>query len=222
MKPVAVSAGPRGTFSKADWQKIKQILASIGVDLDSARMSAHFEARSEGIYQYSSSRHPWLSAGPEWRLDEVLQRMVYFHTLSEPKTSKQWAKKLEKALAATEKARTALHFVRLAPINYPDNAMRSDAARDRTLDDLMTGKAADLRARITKLQAIDSRGQSALTPLAKYCRELTDLWRALVGPGKPLHKKLLGQFLLACSRPLFRNMSARELGQRIDSFLSNL
>ena len=135
-----VSGKPYGTFSKADWKKIKQSLASIHVDLHKAKISAHFEARSAGIYQYSARNNPWLSAvlsaGPPWPLDEVPQRLAYFYTLSEPKTPKQWAKKLERALAATEEARTALHKVRLAPINYPDNAMRSEAGSRSTPDEI--------------------------------------------------------------------------------------
>jgi hypothetical protein len=213
MKPARAVEPPYGTFSKADWAKIKQRLADIGVDLDTARISAHFEGQYQRplrgakpkVYRYSTRNHPWLAAGPEWRLSEVLQRLAYFYALSEPKTPKQWAKKLERALTATEKVLKELRIVRLAPVNYPDNAMRSDATKDRALYDLMTWKADELRERIAKLRVIDSRGQSALTVQGKYWRELTDLWRALAGPGKPPPKKRLDQFLAACSRPL--NMS---------------
>jgi hypothetical protein len=222
----AVPIGPYGTFSKADWGKIRQSLASIGVDLDTARISAHFEARSAGIYRYSASNQSWLSvmlsAGPEWRLSEVLQRLAYFYTLSEPKTAKQWAKELQRARAATEKALTSLRFVGGAPVNYPDSAMRSGAAKDRALYDLVTWKIVELQKRITKLRAIDSRNQSALKVQTKYWRELKPLWRVLVGPRKPLRRKLLGQFLLACSQPVFADMNTRVLVQKINSFLTNL
>jgi hypothetical protein len=220
----AVAAGPSGTFSTADWEKIKQSLASGGVDLNTARISAHFEARPAGIYRYFASSQPWLSTGPEWRLPEVLQRLAYLYTLSEPKTAKQWAKELGRALAVTEKALTALRFIGGAPINYPDNAMRSDATKDRALYDLMTWKTGELKERVAKLQSINSSSHSALTVQAKYWRELTDLWRTIVcqGKRKPLRKKPLHQFLFACSQPLFRRTGARTLGRKIDSFLSNL
>jgi hypothetical protein len=112
-------APPRGTFSKADWAEIKQRLADIDVDLDTARISAHFEGQYQRllrgarpkVYRYSTRNHPWLSTGPEWRLDEVLQRLAYVYALSKPKTPKQWAKKLKRALALTEKARKELAFV---------------------------------------------------------------------------------------------------------------
>jgi hypothetical protein len=214
----AAPVGPKGTFGAADWQEIKQSLAVIGVDLNTARISAHFEARRAGIYRYATDTHPWLSAGPEWRLRDVLQRLGHFYTLPEPRTAKQWAKELQKALAATEKARTALRLVRLAPANYPDNAMRSDAAKDRALYDLMTWKITELQKCIAKLRAIDSRSQSALTVQAKYWRELTDLWWAC---GGKLHENALRRFLLACSRAPFAEIRAEQLEDKIESFISH-
>jgi hypothetical protein len=207
------TAPPRGTFSKADREKIKQILASIGVDLDTASVSAHSHgvAGKRRVYRYSTDKHPWLSTGPEWRLDQALQRLAYFYTLSEPKTPKQWAKKLKRALALTEKAIKQLDFVRLAPVNNPVTA------KHRAQYDRMMRAAAGLRECVTELQVIDSKGQSALTAQTKYFRELKNLWRALAGPRKRLNRKLLGQFLLACSRPLFPN---KRLAQKVSNFLT--
>jgi hypothetical protein len=219
MRPVAVPVGPRGTFSKADWQKIKQILASIGVDLDTASVSAHFGGKTARgrVYRYSSSGHPWIATGPQWRLSEVVQRLAHFYALSEPKTPKQWAKKLTRALTLTEKALKELDFVRLAPVNNPVTA------KHRALYDHMIRPAAELREHVAELQVIDSKSQSALTTLNKYCRELTDLWRALC-PDKRLRRKrkLLGQFLLACSRPVFPNARKPVLAQKIKNFLTRL
>jgi hypothetical protein len=218
----AAPVGPKGTFSEADWEEIEQSLITIGVDLNKARISAHFEARQTGIYQYSTGNHPWLSAGPEWRLRDVLQQLAYFYTVPDPPTARQWARELDEAQTATDEALTALRFVAGAPVNYPDNAMRpADAAKDRALYDLMAWKIAELRERIAKLQAIDSRSKSALTVQTRYWDELTGLWRAF-RDGRRLHEKWLHRFLLACSRAPFAEISNRELGRRIDSFLSNL
>jgi hypothetical protein len=223
----AAPVGPKGTFSAADWEEIKRSFAGIGVDLNTAGISAHFESgavphKGGRVYRYSTSNHPWLSAGPEWRLRDVLQQLAYFYTVPDPPTAKQWARELERAQAATEAALTALRFVAGAPANYPDNAMRpADATKDRALSDLMAWKIAELRERVAKLRAIDSRSQSALKTQTKYWHELTDLWRAC-RDGSRLHEKTLHRFLLACSRAPFAEISDCELGRRIDSFRSNL
>jgi hypothetical protein len=210
---------PYGTFSKTDWKKIKDSLASIGVDLNRAKISAHVEARSAGVYRYSAGNHPWLSAvlsaGPPWPLDEVLQKLAYFHTLSKPKTPKQWAKKLVRALTKIEKALGELNFVRLAPANY------RVTAKDRALYDHTMRIAAELRERIAELQATDSRSQNALTVLGRYCRELIGLWLAC-GDGK-LHENALREFLFGCSRaPFAQDMNTVNLEEKIDSIISNL
>jgi hypothetical protein len=212
----AVPVGPAGTFSKADWGAITRSLASIGVDLNMASISAQSNGKigKRRVYRYSASKHPWLGAGPEWRLSEVLQRLAYVYALPKPKTPKQWAKKLKRALTLSEKVLKELNFVRLAPVNNPVTA------KHRAQYDQMVRATAELRGCIAELQMIDSKSQNALTVLNKYCRELTDLWRTLC-PGKRLRRKLLGPFLLACSQPVFPNTTPQALGKKIDWFFSN-
>jgi hypothetical protein len=216
----AAPVGPAGTFSEADWKGVRESLAVIGIDLNTARISAHFEARSAGVYRHSTQNHPWLSAGPEWRLCDVLQRLAHYYTLPKPRTAKQWSGKLGRARVTVEKAAAALRLVGWAPANFPSNATRSaDATKDRALHDLLAWKVSELSERIAELQAIDSRSQSALTEQTKYWRELTALWRSC-GDGK-LREAALRRFLLSCSRAPFAETSTEQLEDKIDSFLIN-
>jgi hypothetical protein len=217
--------GPRGTFTKADREEIKQSLAKIEVDLDTARLSAHFESstaphKGGRIYRYSSSTQPWISVGPEWLLSEALQRIAYFYTLPKAPAAKQRARQLKDLRVVFEKARRNLPSAEGRLYNYPDTP--SDVTKDRALYDLMAWKIGELQEREARLKAIGSSSKyNRRTMLGDYCRELTRLWQAC-GDGK-LHEESLRRFLLACSRaPFAKDMSTERLEQKIDNFLKNL
>jgi hypothetical protein len=212
--PVAV---PLVTFSAADWEEIRQSLAVVGVDLDTAWVGA----------ELFTGKLSWLSSGPGWRLSDVLQQIAYFYALPyPPPTAKQRAQQLEDIRAALKEARQKLPFAE-GLFNYPDPD-RIGVSKDRALDDLLAWKLAEIERVLPKLKAVPSRRKdSRLTALGDYCRELTGLWLAC-GDGKP-HKESLRRFLVACSLAPFTRtpydemrVPAEELERKIDGFLSNL
>jgi hypothetical protein len=166
-------------------------------------------------------------------LGDVLQRLAYHYAdrpnpkpnapvvrAPTPPTAKQRAKELQKAQAEIEALRATLRAIRLAPANFPDNAMRPTSdAKDQALDDLHAWKIAELQGRVARLEKVDGRDQSALTVESKYWRELRAVWLA-VGDGR-LHETALREFLLACARAPFYKTSPEDLEDRIDSFLSH-
>ena len=217
MKAAAPANKPRGTYSKADWQEIKQSLDKIGVDLDTKWVGA----------EHFTGKLSWLSSGPGgpgWALFGALQQIAYFYTLPKAPTAKQRAEQLKDLRKALKTARRELRPAEGERLfNYPDAP--SDVTRDRELYDRMTSKVDELDKRIPKLRGIGSNSRfNRLTLLGDYCGELTRLWQAC-GDGR-LHKNALRPFLLACSRAPFveapsAKLTTEELEQKIKSFLSN-
>ena len=128
---------------------------------------------------------------------------------------KQQAKKLEHALVAVEKALTALHCVGGGLLNHPGvDQIHSDLTK-------IAEKIAELQKRIVMPAASgNSSKYNRRTMLGDYFRELTWLWK-YCGDGR-LHENALRQFLLACSRAPFAEISTEDLDDKVDSFLSNL
>jgi len=150
--------------------------------------------------------------------------MAYCYILREhyeSPTAKQRAERFEQARIAVGKARDLLGEATFVFPHYPDRDLSVDQEKYNALEHLLTWIIPDLQWRIDKLSAGgSSRKQNAQKRYSEYWHGLTQLWRAFVG--KPLRKKLLRPFLLACSQPQSAGMNTQTLGKKIDSFLSNL
>jgi hypothetical protein len=165
-------------------------------------------------------------AVPQRPLRDVLEEMAYCYILREHyKSPAAWqrAKQFETTRIAVKRARDLLRDASFVLPYYPDRDLGVDWKKDDALEHLLTWKIADLRGRIDELSAgSSSSNQNALKRYSEYWHGLTQLWRVTVCKGKPLRAKPLHQFLLVCSQPLSTSMSTRTLGEKIDSFLSNL
>jgi hypothetical protein len=192
MKPV---------FSDAHWKEIKQSLAAVGVNADThSVLDPRFS-------------YPFATMQP---LRDVLERYANFHNLEKPPTPFQQAKDLRETQAALKQMLATLKRLSTGTRNYPDYPeIHTYRARDGELHDLMAWKIDSLQTCIKRLRALGSSSKhSRRTVQHKYWQALTDLWIVVTlfqNKKHPLPKKRLGQFLAACSRPLFGNVSEGEI-----------
>jgi hypothetical protein len=208
-----------GAISDAQREDIVRSLATVGVDANAVTVGCRFVP---GVRQWSVNE-PGVPRRP---LRAVLDEMAYCYILSEhykPPAAWQRAKQFEKTRVAVEEARGRLGDATFVFPHYPDRDLGVDQGKYDALEYLLTWAIADLQWRTDRLSAGGSSSkQNAQKRYSEYWHGLTQLWRAIVCKGKPLRKKLLRQFLLACSQPLSTSINARTLGKKIDSFLSNL
>ena len=206
-----------GAISDAQWKAIQQIFTAAGVNANAVKVACRF---IPGARRWSVN-DPGV---PQRALRDVLEEMAYCYILREyykSPTAKQRAEQFKTARIAVEEARDLLRDATFVLPHYPDRNLGVDQEKYDVLEPLLTRIIPDLQWRTDKLSAGGSSSkQNAQKRYTEYWHGLTQLWRAIVG--KPLHKKLLRQFLLACSQPLPAGMNARTFGKKTDSFLSNL
>jgi hypothetical protein len=206
-----------GAINDVQWGDIVQSLAIVRVSANTVRVACRF---IPGARRWSVN-DPRVPKRP---LRDVLEEMAYCYILREyyeSPTAKQRAEQFEQARIAVEKARDLLCEATIVLPHYPDRDLSIDQEKYGAVEHLLTQIIPDLRRRTDKLSAGGSSSkQNAQKRYSEYWHGLTQLWRAM--GGKPLRKKLLRQFLLACSQPQSTSMSTRALGKKIDSFLSNL
>jgi hypothetical protein len=137
--------------------------------------------------------------------------------LAKRPTPKQQAQVMREAVAAFEKARAMLPRT-IHSDGYPAARMETIHA----LDAALTEKITELRGRIAKLTAMGSRSAKSASTVHNDCwREFARLWRAITPSAGKFPRKHLRSFLVACTKPVFSNMTAQEFGRKLDSFISN-
>jgi hypothetical protein len=191
-------------YSEANWQEIKQSLEERGVELDAVTVSVPFVPGERWW-----PPDPILQQRP---LRDALQIMARYYCvlplLPKPLTPIQHAEVLREAEAAFEKAREMLARTQLGD---PENLYAG-----------LTHKLAEVRRLRDKLTAKGSRSAENAHTLHNDCwREFARLWRAITPSAGKLRRKQLGSFLVACTKPLFPNMTAQEFDKKLDSFISN-
>jgi hypothetical protein len=201
-------------FSEANWQEIKESLAKRGVDLDAVMVS-------ERIVPGERWWWPDDPAVRQCPLRDALQIMARNYRvralLPKAPTPKQQTKVLQEALATFEKARRILPGT-LHSEGYGAGSMESFHA----LDAALTEKITELRFRIDRLKAMGSRSTRSARTVHNDCwREFARLWRGITPDAGKFRRKHLRIFLVACTKPLFPNMTARGFEQKLDSFISN-
>jgi hypothetical protein len=199
------------SFSEADLREIKASLAEYGVDLDAVTVGKFVPGARWWLPDDSAVRRP---------LPDALQDMSWYYDptrlphLEKPLTPIQLAEDLQKALPVFENVLAVLNQIWIDRPDWTDD----DHDADGMLYRATARYIARLQERIAELRAMGRRSdQNARKGRSGYWHELTRLWRAIANSAGPLRRKSLGRFLLACSRALFPEVTARE----IHSFLSN-
>src|SRR5262249_49179163 len=179
MKPV--------TFSNADWEKIKESLADVGLDADTVSVLDPQFVPAE--------RYPAATMQP---LRDVLQQIANFYSLDKPPTPKQQAEDLKEAQAALNQILATLRRLSAGARKYPDYPeIHTYRAKDDELHALMAWKIAALQKCIDRLKALGSSSKhSRRRVLREYFRALTERWQAITifqNEKRPLPKARLGR-----------------------------
>jgi hypothetical protein len=211
-EPVYEAAG--WAFSEANWQEIKESLNQRSIDLDAVMVGERLVP----------GKRWWLTDDSTVRqrpLRDALQIMARHYRvlalLPKPPTPKQQTEVLREAMAIFEKARTILPGT-LHSEGYGAGSMESFHA----LDAALTEKITEMRFRIARLKGMGSRSTWSARTVHNECwREFARLWRGITPSAGKFRRKRLRSFLVACTKPLFPNMTARGFEQKLDSFISN-
>jgi hypothetical protein len=223
-------AVPWATFNAAQRQAIKQSLAAVGVDLDTATVEELAGPREWWGWEepfYTPEQVPLRHVLQEWAYATA---KVHAYELK-PLTPKQYATKLRGEVAALENMRPMLDPTNGGPVGggFPsDEQMDARRKRRHVLQAAIGQEIAERLECIAKLEAAGSSSkQNARTKAAEYWDMLVRKWLE-VTKGKVLkyRRRHLLQFLHACSQPVLPLLFDQgdgpvDLDRRRESFLSN-
>jgi len=209
-------------FSETNWREIRESLAARGVDLDAVTL---------GRRRFVPGERWWLTDAPTvfpLTLRDALERMAHHYRILGfvPRwrgvTPLRQAQMLRKSLAALDKTLAALPVTEA--LIYPLTAEVYRAQRDSNdaLRMALWRRMAELHGTIAKLTALGSRSAGSARTVHNDCwRDFAQLWRWLTPGAGKFRRKHLRSFLIACTKPVFPNIAARGLEQKVDSFISN-
>ena len=196
-----------GIISEARWQRIVDILVSVGVDAYEAKTADGWSLDSK-LWMLISTYRKYLSGEvrPPWQC------------LSTPKDQ---AKLLRKTIAKTKALRTALYDSSSSGLNYidPDTeafrfpALHSHAA---ALDALLV----EQQHRHDELMKMDGRRNSRRKTHRDLLRELIMLWQQITGRDIKGSRDHLRRFLRACARPVLSKTQTTD--KALDIFIDDL
>jgi hypothetical protein len=210
---------PYGTFSPAQWQKIKADLAAVGIDLDTAKLP-------------SIPDKPWWLPG-DFTLRDAIQHVAgYYGLLLHPRLQFKPPTPLQRAeeLQATHDA-LATALARIDQTDLADDhtwrtggVLRPRIERRYDLQDAITQEIADLKHRIAALKAKGSASAANPKTLRNdYWRDQARLWLALKPNVSSRDQRAhLRRYLVHCSASLFPDvMTEPEIESKIDAFVDN-
>jgi hypothetical protein len=210
---------PWATFSAAQWRKIGDCLAAVGVNLDTQTVEELAGPREWWGWQpgrdYTPAQVPLRYALQEWAYAYASPRVQGKKVL----TPKQYAKKLRDEVTALEKALALVNPNYVGPDLPTDEVRNTRFKRRRALQAAIMEEIAERRECIADNEAVGgSSHQSARTVHNDYWRALTRLWLGITeGKASKHRRRHLCRFLYACSQPIFRETTE----QTLDSFVRN-
>jgi hypothetical protein len=227
-------AVPWATFNAAQRQAIKQSLAAVGVDLDTATVEELCGPREwwgwEPGKDYIPEQVPLRHVLQEWAYAAAKVRAYEL----KPLTPKQYAEKLRREVAALGSMLPMLDPINGGPVGggFPsDEQMDTRRNRGRVLQAAIRQKITERQECIAKLEAAGSSSkQNARTKAAEYWDVLVRKWlEATKGRISKHRQKYLLSFLHACSQSLSsqliekegQKLSKQELERELDRKLSN-
>jgi hypothetical protein len=208
----------RYVISETQWREIKESLAERGVELATATVDEQF-APPWSRWD-DSAQLPLCDVLQDWMDYTVLGRGTKLVT---PKQHAEVLRKeviaLENALAMLGPADVTVFMGVWVPTSDP---LDVKIKRRRAMKAAIMQEIAERREYIAHYEAAGSRSaNSAISEHNDCWRDFARLWRAVTPSAGKFRRKHLRRFLLACTRPLFPEMTAQVFERKLHSFISN-